>query len=1225
MFFLSSLSRSPRHHWFTSQFGTMLKNTDYSVTVWLLALFGAMAATMVHGHDHAHEHQHSHFSTAAAPSRSGGSIYLMLMVHDHCKFTVENVQRSIAKPNPFVPIDPEIHPIHLHLWNESHGIDLSDHGMINVNPEARHLRYLITYVNASGWELGHLFPDPRLRVADGIHGSHPVDLEDLYHKKNKNEEPTKMQFFLHPEPDGEPIWVPEEAKEVRLYCRNMSAFTTYPLTAIPSVHDGFQTQADYDVRVSHIQDTGPIESQPNFIFLAGGYTQAEEAAFNSTIRRIVGLLEDKQTSSGGYATPVVDPDIANMHRSVAVNRYWSTYNVFQVYQVSPQSGSSYPGRSITVNDNLGCYHPATTERAVSCSIAKVQNLAAKSPANSINYPDKAIIIVIVNTKTYGGTGIFRRGRLHICHFFSGYENPPTGSPPLTPPVMYPDSKYASLINHEAGHAFGNLFDEYDIGISEPTSMWLLNCQASRNGGPPTPPQWQNWITLLSNPTSKTTYQNGITDNNWGILTTPTAICGFSNYYKSNNFCMMNHITDFFMCPVCRENSTVEEMNVGMSYQWPRFPLPDPVLVLPDDPSNTLTTYNTKQTGVMFHLPNLLSSSNGFTVTWRDDAGVSLNSYQVNTVDCPQCLLVSSTLLSNYDSRQGSIITFFVNVTDNTVFINPSTAPRISNLRQQFRFRLKVVPVAQVSTLPNISTKPPIITQGANFGRSNLDLKQTYQQCLSIPGEGAPLCALNFSAKTFESASALDEQLAQYDQWVLYVVGGIAALFLLLWIFAANYYSSKSKNVVRPIFRTNFSGCVNVVRKIMLASAVLFMLASLGTMGFSVWVYTQVSAIGKIIVLAGMILATGLYIMAFIGFWAVSYRSKKLVLVNGGILIFGFLILGGIAVVGVMIGQTINDDNSFWTRQLESLWKLIVRDAPENACAIQGMLQCTGFFVSCISNVESTVYCPQFCESTNARYATSCQKTLQDYINANYLYALTIIFGAVGLMIMAIIFNYYYYFSLRKLKNEIRSQYNKRVQKVASQKGMSGAAVDKSKALFILKTLDDGDTKHLIREFRRIDVDGNGELDRQEFLMFFKKALCYKPSPIEIDEIFRVADLDGSGTISLEEFLCIFNPEAISQVGQVTRELSRKQSSKKMNEMALVRKALTDDRKNEILRRAHNTYGDLTGRQVELRQAPSASPSHTGPTSPRNSAPLPTQSGNPYGPRGQQVQVREDLL
>jgi len=59
----------------------------------------------------------------------------------------------------------------------------------------------------------------------------------------------------------------------------------------------------------------------------------------------------------------------------------------------------------------------------------------------------------------------------------------------------------------------------------------------------------------------------------------------------------------------------------------------------------------------------------------------------------------------------------------------------------------------------------------------------------------------------------------------------------------------------------------------------------------------------------------------------------------------------------------------------------------------------------------------------------------------------------------------------------------------------------------------GDVDHV---FREVDVNGDGEIDREELEQLFELLECHL-TPHELDEVFTQLDLDGDGTISESEF------------------------------------------------------------------------------------------------------------
>ena len=46
-------------------------------------------------------------------------------------------------------------------------------------------------------------------------------------------------------------------------------------------------------------------------------------------------------------------------------------------------------------------------------------------------------------------------------------------------AVFDQLKYASLFLHESAHAYGKLFDEYDIGITTTSAERISNCMGGR--------------------------------------------------------------------------------------------------------------------------------------------------------------------------------------------------------------------------------------------------------------------------------------------------------------------------------------------------------------------------------------------------------------------------------------------------------------------------------------------------------------------------------------------------------------------------------------------------------------------------------------------------------------------------------------------------------------------------------------------------------------------------
>eukprot|EP00759_Apiculatamorpha_spiralis_P058992 PhF_6_TR956/c0_g1_i2/m.1791 len=218
--------------------------------------------------------------------------------------------------------------------------------------------------------------------------------------------------------------------------------------------------------------TGHTYQQKNIVFLSAGYTAVTK--FKQDVGAATDFLQK------GFDDPTVGPALS----SQPYRRYFTTMNIFAVYQPSPTNGVSKPKQGITIENNLDCSYGAEVDRHITCDRAKSQTLASLAPASDL-------IIVLVNDQIYGGTGGSK-----MAFIYAG---------PLMVHVML----------HELGHADADLTDEYDYGFDEPTIQPLVNCHYSKTEKVP----WQAWIDRK-------------------ILPSPRQVCSFTNYYKPIGGCIM---------------------------------------------------------------------------------------------------------------------------------------------------------------------------------------------------------------------------------------------------------------------------------------------------------------------------------------------------------------------------------------------------------------------------------------------------------------------------------------------------------------------------------------------------------------------------------------------------------------------------------------------------------------------------------------------------------------
>uniref|UniRef100_A0A7S1QQT3 EF-hand domain-containing protein n=1 Tax=Neobodo designis TaxID=312471 RepID=A0A7S1QQT3_NEODS len=995
----------------------------------------------------------------------------------------------------------------------------------------------------------------------------------------------------------EPMWVPQAVRKIRLYCANLT--TPDVELTVPShpSHKGYHAhqrafaaanaggRAAPEVRTLYA--AGPPSRTYNIIFNAAGYRLQDRDMFFNNASNVSALMHDPSLDPN--LAQDSDNDVADMHKTVPFNRYWLNWNIYAVFQASVDAGADRPMYGIDVDNNLDCVHPKDMERAVQCDPALSVALAAASPADVTGDPDRCVIVNLVNTHLYGGSASGRAlGKYQLGNFFNGFD------------LNDGDhrKRMLSLTNHELGHAFGDLMDEYSLGIPEPSGRVFANCEAE--GNVPSRMKWQPWIDLKNSMGAaafKAQYAPDVSDSTWGILNSPEAVCGYTNYYKANTNCMMHRLRDFFMCPVCREASTKHVLRVRFDLEWPRKPLRDIVTVIAPrshafNGSTTAPSDNilTEDGEVVLHLAAHLTR--GYTVTATDYDGANLP--LLHTQDCYNCIRLNGTNFAKYP--KDTIVSLRVDIvdsTDNSV-IGASLTALQPQTHQNTTFRLYVASdMTALQASRNVTLAAG--NRDAVVGRHISDLQRAYSFCEGEDGNtnrSELVCDMQFPNRTYERPLDVEGALATYDDWVLIGLAGLAVLFLLLWAYAATACTDNANQQARTIFKTKHSCIITLIRRVMMLSAVLFLVASVVAIGLSGYYYTSSDALGKILLAVGVVIAVVLYLLAFFGFWAVVSRSKRMLVINKillilafGVLLFVFILvievgkelqvessftvdMGDVSAQGAVNGnptggssQSASDQNGYWTNQLFNLWTDLVQDDPGTACAIQGMLKCSGFYTNCASDYASTLTCPKHCESTNKRFLSPCLSLLKGYIVDHYEYIAGATGTSAGLLLCGILLNTILLVALCCQKQDVQKSNQSRIAEAkkrgplalrrrpgaAAAAGGAGAGAaaaaagmpqalgkqeeDAHHALYLLKSLDSTTTSSLVREFKRIDIDGNGELDRKELFVFFKKVLMYKPSSAELDVIFEQADIDGDGTISLVEFLKLFGTENAEELVQ----------------------------------------------------------------------------------------------
>jgi len=227
---------------------------------------------------------------------------------------------------------------------------------------------------------------------------------------------------------------------------------------------------------------GPPENTIDLVFLGDGYTINDTTRFVEDVLKMTEFL---------------------FFEVIPYNEYYSYFNVHVIKVISEESGADHPEAypAVYKNTALGCtYDYFNIPRLIGCNWDTVYAITEAS----LPYYDK--ICVLVNDPKYGGSG----GDISISY----------------------NGTYGKWVfNHEFGHSFGYLLDEYLYSNSN-GEVFGCNCDTDE-----TSISWLSWIEIGSPGVG--TFQG----------------CSYINYFRPTfNECTMNALRDQF-CVVCAEQLT----------------------------------------------------------------------------------------------------------------------------------------------------------------------------------------------------------------------------------------------------------------------------------------------------------------------------------------------------------------------------------------------------------------------------------------------------------------------------------------------------------------------------------------------------------------------------------------------------------------------------------------------------------------------------------------------
>ena len=861
-----------------------------------------------------------------------------------------------------------------------------------------------------------------------------------------------------------------------------------------------------DAAIEHttIQSSGPVEAQNNIVFLSGGYTAEDRWRFDSDVREAVEFMKIPSRAGGGFAA------------TVSFARYASLLNIFSVYQPSAMRGAHHPSSGTVVDNNLDCTYgdvrAGSPERMLSCNMEKVTALAGTAPCGALGKKN-VVVVTLIYSARYGGAGLYHRrsgGTVYRqASFFNGYLSHTTPDGVQKDATDTEMRNFASLFFHEVGHAYANLFDEYNFGASSRGGVVSTpNCENDLSKV-----RWGGWI------------QEASMDQFRTVSAQPVPVCGFTDYFRPSKDCIMDKLSATRLCPVCREASVLAFYENGMATTNPRCPQEGEVSVL--EPGEHLYLYVNKR----------LTTLGAFAMQWRY-AGTNLtpphDPSALRVEACSDPDLAACTPASPdtpHLSLPMGVHEFTLTVEDQTDWV--LVANRLSQMRVSTTYTVQVVPPRARASL---NTTQRDCHTGLNM------------QLFSLGGDGdvhhsfcaadkAKVCEVAYTATPYQQVEDLSD-LAKSVEGYLFgivgaVVGGMLFMFLIVWCYLARENAKRAK----CIFKEERPRWLEMVRWIMIVSAVLCMLSATVVIVLGMVSYKKLGAIGQLLMFGALALTLVLFLIAFVGFTAAWYRSKCALTINGGLLVFCATVAVALTTFAFIFHGTVQQKDSWAQTWIEDIWVWLADNHDKMLCSLEHQLECSGYFTTC-QRLQTLKYCPENCESTHAQAfaVNACEPLIKGKFEDNFF---IIAFVSVGLslaMVLAVLFNFLLRRSLGLYKKNVQENFMRRpsyVQKryVPTRKasmryggaftpgdGMHDDSCDQLLALIGSLTIEE---RELLKvEFHRINERfyGDGKLTPPEFRFFLQTALAYKATEAEVHVLFKLIDDEGTGKISFDDLI-----------------------------------------------------------------------------------------------------------
>ncbi len=565
-----------------------------------------------------------------------------------------------------------------------------------------------------------------------------------------------------------------------------------------------------------------------------------------------------------------------------------------------------------------------------------------------------------------------------------------------------------------------------------------------------------------------------------VVPIATKPCTFANYFRPTpGECIMAGLQAAGLCPVCKFNQLKTMYDHGMQLASPTYPNKHETAYLVDGASMVLYMNPT--------VPYLKSpeGKNLFTVDWTVD-GSNFGS-QVHRVGF-------GMQVEGRGYTYPGPGTYYVNltITDNTQVIldddrqnyqrRDKFGPR--GLLQIFTFTIVVFPAHEPRTC---STK-----QAGNFGT-------TY--CATC--RAGKVCDLTYASNPLKSINQPTAQLSGLEIWMVAV--GIIIVGLGVLLFYGNWRFMIYHQERNPVEILPLTDGIMYVRALLIGVQLCVLIIATFSIVYSVYQLGQLEIFGQPIMLGVIACAAVVWLGSYVGLVAAYFKNRSLLFVNFILLLllFGCVFLFSILLVYVLT----NLSDPGVQEQLVGEWNTAVANTPEKVCRLQMVLECSGYNSSCaahaITSPGGSSNCPANCPVGNL-FQNPCSSKIRTFIKEHFGAASAGGWVLTCLLLIALLTSVILGCAIKNRRNVVHRE--RRVRHATGQ-----------------NILEPEEIAMLRKEFDKIDIDGSGDISRDEFSRFYNSVMGTDLSPRELEEYFDRLDADGNGTLSFEEFLKVYVP------------------------------------------------------------------------------------------------------